>query len=192
MHRCMWANSSKSEEKYHDEEWGVPVYDSQKLFRKLILDMNQAGLSWSTILNKSDNFDAAYDNFNIEKIAHYDEAKITELMQDAGIIRNRRKIEAAINNAQKVLEMEAGGLSFSDYIWEFTQGKVIDGKRKNITEVPVSNELSDEITKDMKKKGFKFVGSTTIYAFLQAVGIINDHEIACFRYREVKELERNF
>lgn len=192
MHRCMWANNSKSEEKYHDEEWGVPVYDSQKLFRKLILDMNQAGLSWSTILNKSDNFDAAYDNFNIEKIAHYDEAKITELMQDAGIIRNRRKIEAAINNAQKVLEMEAGGLSFSDYIWEFTQGKVIDGKRKNITEVPVSNELSDEITKDMKKKGFKFVGSTTIYAFLQAVGIINDHEIACFRYREVKELERNF
>ncbi|MBV7389592.1 DNA-3-methyladenine glycosylase I [Enterococcus sp. ALS3] len=192
MHRCIWANSSKSEEKYHDEEWGVPVYDSQKLFRKLILDMNQAGLSWSTILNKSDNFDAAYDNFNIEKIAHYDEAKITELMQDAGIIRNRRKIEAAINNAQKVLEMEASGLSFSDYIWEFTQGKVIDGKRKNVNEVPVSNELSDEITKDLKKKGFKFVGSTTIYAFLQAVGIINDHEIACFRYREVKELERNF
>lgn len=190
MYRCPWSQTNEQMEHYHDTVWGVPEYDSQRLFRKLILDINQAGLSWQTILKKSDNFDQAYENFEIEKVAAFDQEKIERLMEDEGIIRYRRKIEAAVNNAQKVLEMEADGLSFSDYLWGFTDGKVIDGNRKNADEVPVSNALSDEITKDLKKRGFKFVGSTTIYAFLQAVGIINDHETACFRYSEVKELER--
>jgi DNA-3-methyladenine glycosylase I len=149
--------------------------------------MNQAGLSWQTILNKMENFDQAYDQFDIEKVARYDEEKVASLMQDAGIIRNRRKIEAAIINAQKVLEMQAEGLSFSDYLWGFVDHQVVDNKISAVSEIPAKTELSDTIAKDLKKRGFKFVGSTTIYAFLQAVGIVNDHETACFRYQELSK-----
>ncbi|OJG44590.1 DNA-3-methyladenine glycosylase I [Enterococcus gilvus] len=165
----------------------MPEYEDQRLFRKLILDMNQAGLSWQTILNKMENFDQAYDQFDIEKVARYDEEKVASLMQDAGIIRNRRKIEAAIINAQKVLEMQAEGLSFSDYLWGFVDHQVVDNKISAVSEIPAKTELSDTIAKDLKKRGFKFVGSTTIYAFLQAVGIVNDHETACFRYQELSK-----
>lgn len=185
MERCEWAGSKENMQVYHDTVWGVPEYDDQMLFRKLILDMNQAGLSWQTILNKIDNFDQAYEGFDIEKIANFDEAKVEELMQDAGIIRNRRKIEAAIINAQQVLEMQASGLSLSDYLWGFVDHQVIDGKIQTMDDVPAKTALSDEIAKDMKKRGFKFVGSTTIYAFLQAVGIVNDHKQDCFRYKEL-------
>lgn len=151
-----------------------------------MLDINQAGLSWQTILNKSQAFDEAYDQFELEKIAKYDEEKIEELMNNKGIIRNRRKIEAAITNAQAVLAMQATGLSFSDYLWSFVDGKVVTGNYQDQSEVPTTSELSDRISKDLKKRGFKFIGSTTIYAFLEAVGIINDHLITCFRHQEVK------
>lgn len=187
MERCEWAGSNENMQEYHDTVWGVPEYDDQRLFRKLVLDMNQAGLSWQTILNKMENFDQAYEQFVLEKVAAFDEAKVESLMQDAGIIRNRRKIEAAINNAQKVLEMQASGLSFSDYLWGFVDHQVIDGKRISMADVPAKTELSDVIAKDLKKRGFKFVGSTTIYAFLQAVGIVNDHKTDCFRYEELSK-----
>lgn len=186
MDRCNWAGSNENMQIYHDTIWGVPEYDDQRLFRKFVLDMNQAGLSWQTILNKTASFDQAYDNFVIEKVAKFDEKKIEELMQNAGVIRNRRKIEAAINNAQKILEMQATGMGFSDYLWGFTNHQVIDGHRQSAAEVPATTDLSDAIAKDLKKRGFKFVGSTTIYAFLQAVGIVNDHEKKCFRYEELQ------
>lgn len=189
MYRCQWSGNNENMQVYHDTVWGMPEYDDQRLFRKLVLDMNQAGLSWQTILNKMDNFDNAYEQFEIEKVAAFDEAKIESLMQDAGIIRNRRKIEAAINNAQKILEMRAEGVDFSDYLWGFTNHQVVDNKIKNASEVPAKTELSDQIAKDLKKRGFKFVGSTTIYAFLQAVGIVNDHETACFRHEELNALK---
>lgn len=185
MYRCQWAGNNENMQEYHDTVWGVPEYDSQRLFRKLVLDMNQAGLSWQTILNKMENFDQAYEQFELEKVASFDEAKVEALMQDAGIIRNRRKIEAAIINAQKILEMQSEGLSFSDYLWGFTDHQVIDNKIDIASEIPAKTELSDKIAKDLKKRGFKFVGSTTIYAFLQAVGIVNDHETECFRYKEL-------
>lgn len=187
MYRCQWSGNNENMQVYHDTVWGVPEYEDQRLFRKLILDMNQAGLSWQTILNKMENFDQAYDQFDIEKVARYDEEKVASLMQDAGIIRNRRKIEAAIINAQKVLEMQAEGLSFSDYLWGFVDHQVVDNKISVVSEIPAKTELSDTIEKDLKKRGFKFVGSTTIYAFLQAVGIVNDHETACFRYQELSK-----
>lgn len=187
MYRCQWAGSNENMQVYHDTTWGVPEYDDQRLFRKLVLDMNQAGLSWQTILNKMDNFDQAYEQFEIEKVAQFDEEKVEELMQNAGIIRNRRKIEAAIINAQKILEMQAEGLSFSDYLWGFTDHQVVDNHIQSSSEVPAKTELSDKIAKDLKKRGFKFVGSTTIYAFLQAVGIVNDHEMSCFRYTELSK-----
>lgn len=185
MYRCQWSGNNENMQVYHDTVWGVPEYDDHRLFRKLVLDMNQAGLSWQTILNKMDNFDKAYEHFEIEKVAAFDEAKIESLMEDAGIIRNRRKIEAAIINAQKVLELQAEGISFSDYLWGFTDHQVIDHEIGDASEIPAKTELSDQIAKDLKKRGFKFVGSTTIYAFLQAVGIVNDHETACFRYEEL-------
>lgn len=185
MERCQWAGSNEKMQHYHDTVWGVPEYDDQRLFRKLVLDMNQAGLSWQTILNKMTNFDLVYEQFDIEKVAQFDTAKVEALMQDAGIIRNRRKIEAAINNAQKIIEMQTAGLSFADYLWGFTDYQVVDNKISTAKDVPAKTALSDQIAKDLKKRGFKFVGSTTIYAFLQAVGIVNDHEQNCFRYAEL-------
>lgn len=153
-----------------------------------MLDINQAGLSWQTILNKVEAFDEAYDHFAIEKVACYTEEKINELMENHGIIRNQRKIEAAITNAQAVQKIQETGMSFSDYLWSFTENQMVEGCYQRQEEVPTTSDLSDRLAKDLKKKGFKFIGSTTVYAFLEAVGIINDHLEGCFRKQEVKQL----
>lgn len=188
MKRCDWAKSGNAAMKdYHDTVWGVPEYRDDYLFRKLILDIKQAGLSWQTILNKSEAFDEAYANFVIEKVAAFDDKKVTELMNNAGIIRNRRKIEAAIQNAKCVLAIQQEWGSFANYLWHFVAGKPVVSGFKTAKEVPATTALSDEITKDLKKRGFKFVGSTIIYAFLQATGIVNDHLTTCFRYEEIIE-----
>ena len=179
MKRCKWVNlDNPLYVNYHDTEWGVPKYDDHELFELLILEMFQAGLSWECILNKRDNFRRAFDNFDINKIIKYDDVKIDELMQDKGIIRNKRKIEATIGNAIifKNIVKEYG--SFSNYIWGFTNDKVLYGIYET------KNELSDNISNDLYKRGMKFVGSTIIYSYLQAIGVINDHEIGC-NYREV-------
>ena len=183
--RCSWAEGNEKMKHYHDTIWGVPVYDDQRLFRKLILDINQAGLSWQTILNKENDFDAAFDEFDIKKVALYDENKIQELLNDPGIIRNRRKIEATIHNAQKIIEIQNEFVSFSNYLWGFNAQSVLKNAYQNQVEIPTTNELSDNIAKDLKKRGFKFVGSTIIYAFLESIGMINDHITICFRYEEL-------
>lgn len=183
--RCNWCLSSEKMMAYHDQYWGKPLHGDQELFAKLVLDMNQAGLSWSTILNKQENFYAAFDNFDIKKVAAYDEAKEAELLGNAGIIRNKLKVKAAINNAQKVLEIQKEFGSFDAYIWGFTAGKVLQHKIADESQVPTTNELSDKISKDLKKRGFKFTGSTVIYAYLQAIGVINDHAAYCFRQAEL-------
>lgn len=185
VERCEWGESSPAMMQYHDESWGVPLHDDQALFAKLILDMNQAGLSWATILKKSDNFYRAYEGLVIERVAAFDEEKYQALLTDSGIIRNRLKIRAAIVNAQKVQQIQVEFGSFDQYIWSFTAGQVVQHHIANIADVPASNALSDEISKDMKKRGMKFIGSTTIYAYLQAIGVINDHLQTCFRYREL-------
>lgn len=185
MSRCNWSSHNDLLIKYHDTEWGVPVHDDQVLFEHLILDCFQAGLSWQTILNKRENFHKAFDNFNIEKIASYNEEKINSLLLDKGIIRNRQKINAAIHNAKLVLEIQMKQGSFSSYIWSFTDGKTIQNHLKSMSEIPATTDLSDKVSKDMRNKGFKFCGSTIIYAFMQAVGIVNDHVESCFRYKEL-------
>lgn len=177
MKRCRWVNlNNPLYIKYHDEEWCVPKYDDKELFELLILEMFQAGLSWETILNKRQNFKEALNNFDIDKIVDYDDKKIEELMNNKGIIRNRRKIIAMINNAKifKLIQKEYG--SFSKYIWHFTDNKVIRNK-----EFRTTSPLSDEISKDLQKWGMSFVGSTIIYSYLQAIGILNDHEETCFK-----------
>jgi DNA-3-methyladenine glycosylase I len=179
--RCGWCLSSDLYKKYHDEEWGVPVYDDQKLFEFLILETFQAGLSWITILKKRENFQLAFDDFDYKKVAQYPEEKIQELLQDAGIIRNQLKIRAAVSNAVAFMKVQEEFGSFSKYIWEFTGGKPIDNKRKSLKEVPATSPLSDEISKDLKKRGFKFVGSTVVYAHMQATGMVNDHVEDCWR-----------
>jgi len=183
--RCSWADGDEKMAKYHDEVWGVPVHDDQKLFAKLCLDLMQAGLMWRTILHKQDNFYKAFDDFHIETVAGYDEAKYEELMQDAGIVRNRLKIRAIINNAARVLEIQKEFGSFDAYIWSFTNGETVTNSWQSIDEIPASTPLSDAISKDLKKRGFRFVGTTIIYAFLEAVGVVNDHLTGCFRYKEV-------
>lgn len=185
--RCGWSHQNKAMTRYHDEVWGVPIREDQQLFAKLMLDINQAGLSWNTILQKWDNFDHAYDHFEIAKVAAYTPEKVASLLQDPGIIRNRRKVAAAVNNAQRVLEIQQEWGSFSDYLWSFVDGKPVINHWASLAEVPATSPLSDKIAKDLKKRGFSFVGSTTIYAFLQAVGIINDHLVTCFRHQELVE-----
>ncbi|WP_281298101.1 DNA-3-methyladenine glycosylase I [Flavobacterium limnophilum] len=179
--RCGWCLSSDLYKKYHDEEWGVPVYDDQKLFEFLILETFQAGLSWITILKKRENFRLAFDDFDYLKVAQYSEDKILELMQDAGIIRNQLKIRAAVSNAVAFMKVQDEFRTFSQYIWKFTGGKPIDNKRQSLKEVAATSPLSDEISKDLKKRGFKFVGSTVIYAHMQATGMVNDHVENCWR-----------
>ena len=179
--RCSWCLSSDLYKKYHDEEWGVPVYDDHKLFEFLILETFQAGLSWITILKKRENFQVAFDDFDYKKVANYPEEKIQELMLDAGIIRNQLKIRAAVSNAVAFMKVQEEFASFSKYIWNFTNGKPIDNKRKSLKEVPATSPLSDEISKDLKKRGFKFVGSTVVYAHMQATGMVNDHVEDCWR-----------
>jgi len=185
--RCPWTGDDAKMIKYHDEVWGVPVHDDRTLFAKLCLDLMQAGLTWRTILHKQDNFYKAFDDFNIQKVANYDEAKYEELMQDAGIVRNRLKIRAIINNAARVLEIQKEFGSFDAYIWSFTNGETIKNSWKSLDEIPASTPLSDAISKDLKKGGFRFVGTTIIYAFLQAIGVVNDHLVDCFRYRNIHD-----
>ncbi len=177
--RCPWAqNGHQLYKDYHDYEWGVPEYDSRALWEKMILDGAQAGLSWWTILQKRENYRAAFDNFDPEKIARYDDAKRQELMNNAGIVRNRLKINAAISNAQVYLDLMEKE-SFSDYLWTYVDGKPIVNHFKTLMEVPASTALSDTISKQLKKDGFKFVGTTITYAFMQAVGMVNDHLVSC-------------
>lgn len=183
--RCSWCGDDPLYVKYHDEEWGVPVYDDAKLFEFLILETFQAGLSWITVLKKRENFREAFDNFDYKKIANYSEVKYEELLQNAGIIRNKLKIKATISNAVVFMEVQKEFGSFSKYIWGFTNGKPIKNDAPMLNEVPATTELSDVISKDLKKRGFKFVGSTVIYAHMQATGMVNDHVTNCFRYNEV-------
>lgn len=183
--RCTWCGTDPLYIQYHDEEWGTPLYDEDRLFEFLILETFQAGLSWITVLRKRENFREAFDQFDYRKIARYDDAKVQELLQNAGIIRNRAKIMATIANAQAFLEVQKLEGSFSSYIWNFVGGKPLDNQFEKMADIPAKTELSDQISKDLKKRGFKFVGSTVIYAHMQATGMVNDHTVDCFRYREL-------
>ncbi|WP_111706381.1 DNA-3-methyladenine glycosylase I [Lutibacter citreus] len=183
--RCAWCGNDPLYIEYHDKEWGVPVYDDEKLFEFLILETFQAGLSWITVLRKRENFRAAFDNFNYKIIANYKEDKFEELINNAGIIRNKLKIKATIANASSFMIIQKEFGSFSKYIWGFTNGKSIKNNWKDLNDVPATTKISDLISKDLKKRGFKFVGSTVIYAHMQATGMINDHVSSCFRYNQV-------
>jgi len=184
MERCGWAKNDLARS-YHDAEWGVPLHDDRALFEFLILEGAQAGLSWDTVLRKRENYRAAFDNFDAEKIAKYDEKKCAELLNDEGIIRNRLKIASAVRNANCYVQILDEFGSFDSYIWQFVNGKPIAGGWENIKQVPASTEISDAMSKDLKKRGFNFVGSTICYAFMQACGLVNDHLVSCFRYDEV-------
>lgn len=188
MDRCSWCEKEEIYVEYHDKEWGVPVFDDRKQFEFIVLESAQAGLSWLTILKRRENYRKAYDDFDPVKVAQYDTEKLEELMNNAGIIRNRMKIEASINNAKRFLEIQQEFGSFSNYIWSFVNNKPIINKPASISEIPATTELSDTISKDLKSRGFKFMGSTIVYAHLQAVGVINDHVTSCFRYEEVNSL----
>jgi len=183
--RCGWAGKDELYIRYHDEEWGVPVKDDATQFEFLILETFQAGLSWITILRKRENFRKAFDNFDYKKIARYNEAKIQSLLQDEGIIRNQLKVRATVTNAQAFMQIQQEFGSFSDYIWGFLNHKPVNENRKSLKEIPATTELSDRLSKDLKKRGFKFVGSTVVYAHLQATGLVNDHLLDCFRHGEV-------
>lgn len=181
MNRCDWCQSEELYIKYHDEEWGVPVHNDQKHFEFLVLESAQSGLSWLTILRKRENYRKAYDNFDAQKIAVYTEDKMNELLQNSGIVRNKKKIQASIVNAQKFLEIQKEFGSFDKYIWEFVDQIPVFNRFDSISETPATSELSDRVSKDLKKRGFQFLGSVTVYAHLQATGIINDHINSCFR-----------
>lgn len=183
--RCDWCVGDTLYEAYHDEEWGVPVYDDDKLFEFLILETFQAGLSWITVLRKRENFRNAFDHFNYKKIANYKQSKIDSLLQDAGIIRNKLKVNATVTNAQAFIKIQEEFGSFSKYIWGFVDGKPIKNNCKTMQDVAATTSISDALSKDLKKRGFKFVGSTVIYAHMQATGMVNDHVVGCFRYEEV-------
>ncbi|NHK28950.1 DNA-3-methyladenine glycosylase I [Parvularcula flava] len=189
MKRCAWVPEGDDlYAAYHDEEWGVPERDARALYEKLILDGFQAGLSWRTILYKRENFRAAFKGFEPEKVARFGEKDVTRLLGDAGIIRHRGKIEGAIKNAQIWLDMREAGEDFSDYLWNYVDGAPLQGNRKTIKDVPAATPLSEAISKDMKKRGFKFCGPTIIYAFMQAVGMVNDHTADCHRHAVVKRM----
>lgn len=186
--RCQWCGTDPLYVAYHDQEWGVPIYDDQLLFAKLILDGAQAGLSWITILRKRDNYWAAFDQFDPAKIARYDEAKIAELLQNPGIVRNKLKVNAAVKNAQGYLAIQEKEGSFSDFLWQFVDGQPLQNEWPSLKDVPAETAASQAMSKALKKYGFSFVGPTICYAFMQAVGLVNDHLITCFRYEEVKRL----
>ncbi len=184
-HRCGWCIGDPLYEAYHDNEWGVPVYDDDTLFEFLVLETFQAGLSWITILRKRENFRDAFDGFDFKKITNYNQEKIDALLQDTGIIRNKLKVNATVTNAQAFIKIQEEFGSFSKYIWGFTNGKPIKNAFKSLDKIPANTSLSDTISKDLKKRGFKFVGTTVVYAFMQAVGVVNDHITSCFRYQEI-------
>ena len=187
-HRCGWCVGDPLYESYHDQEWGVPVYDDQTIFEFLILETFQAGLSWITILRKRENFREALDDFDYKKIARYSEAKLEALLQNPGIIRNKLKVKATVSNAQAFIKIQEEFGSFSKYIWSFVNHKPIQNSVKIYKEAPATTAISDALSKDLKKRGFKFTGSTVVYAHMQATGMVNDHEVDCFRYAEVKSL----
>jgi len=187
-HRCFWCGDDPFYQEYHDTDWGVPEFDSRALFEKLILDGFQAGLSWITILRKRDAFREVFDGFRPDIIASYDDQKVASLMADTRIVRNRAKIEGTIIGARLFLEIEEKECSFSDYLWRYVDGKPIQNNPKDRSEIPAQTPLSQQISKDLKKRGFKFVGPTIVYAFMQAVGMVNDHQIDCFRHSDVKQL----
>lgn len=184
MNRCGWAKNDLAI-LYHDTEWGVPTRDDRKLFEFLVLESAQAGLSWDTILRKRENYRSAFDDFDAEKIALYDEKKIAELQQNEGIVRNRLKIASTVQNAKSFLQVREEFGSFDDYIWRFVDGKPMVNAWETLSEVPAKTEISDAMSKDLKKRGFNFVGSTIMYAFMQACGLVNDHSTDCFRYDEI-------
>lgn len=187
--RCGWVNLNEPiYVAYHDQEWGVPVHDEHALFERICLEGAQAGLSWLTILRKRENYRAAFDNFDPAVVANYDDAKVAELLANPGIVRNRLKIAAAINNAQQFLKLQQEFGSFDRYLWAFVDGKTIQHQRQSLAEIPAETEISQRISKDLKKRGFKFVGSTICYAMMQACGLVNDHTVDCFRHAEVARL----
>ncbi|MCC7431836.1 DNA-3-methyladenine glycosylase I [bacterium] len=186
--RCLWCVKSQLEMDYHDTEWGVPLHDDKKFFEFLVLDAAQAGLSWATVLKKREGYREAFDNYNYEKIANYNETKIQELLQNEKIIRNKLKINSAVYNAQAFLKVQKEFGSFDAYVWRFVDGKPVVNGVKTLGEIQATSKESDAMSKDMKKRGFKFVGSTICYAFMQASGLVNDHTTDCFRFPEVQKL----
>lgn len=178
--RCAWCGNDELYQKYHDEEWGKPIYEDEIIFEFLVLESFQAGLSWITILRKRENFKMAFDDFDYKKIAKYSDDKVEELMQNPGIIRNRLKILATVNNAQKFMEIQKEFGSFSKYIWDFVGGKPIINQPNTLKDVPATTEISDRLAKDLKKRGFKFMGSTVVYAHMQATGMVDDHVTECW------------
>jgi DNA-3-methyladenine glycosylase I len=186
MKRCEWANRGELEQSYHDNEWGVAIHDDRSLFEFLILEGAQAGLSWSTVLKKREGYRTAFQNFDARKISQYTEKDVSRLLVNSGIIRNRLKIAATVTNARAFLQLQKEFGSFDHYIWQFVDGKPIRNAWKKITDIPSRTPESDAMSKDLKKRGFKFVGTTICYAFMQAVGMVNDHIVSCFRYEELK------
>ena len=186
MKRCAWTNNDDLLIAYHDREWGVPVHDESRLFEFLILEGAQAGLSWLTILKKRENYRRAYDGFDVDKVAAYKARKVKQLLNDPGIVRNRLKIDASIANAKAVITIRKEFGSLDTYLWSFVGGKPVVNRRKTLSDIPPRTPVSDAMSKDLKKRGFKFVGSTICYAFMQAVGMVNDHEVSCFRYKVLK------
>lgn len=187
-HRCEWVGSEQIYIDYHDQEWGVPVYDDQKLFEFLILEGAQAGLSWLTILKRREGYRKAFANFDPQKVAKFNEDDIAKLLQNPGIIRNKLKIRSAVNNAQKFLEIQKEFGSFSSYQWQFVQNKPIQNKWAKVSQIPAVSEQAEQFSKDLKRRGFNFVGPTIIYAHMQAVGMVNDHTADCFRYSQVQQM----
>lgn len=187
--RCDWCGEDPLYVAYHDNEWGVPVRDDRLLFEFLILETFQAGLSWITVLRKRENFRKAFDNFDYNKVAAYGDKKLGSLLLDAGIIRNKLKIKATVSNAVAFMEVQKEFGSFSDYIWSFTNGKPIVNSFKTMADIPANTPLSDSISKDLRERGFKFVGTTVVYAHMQATGMVNDHIVSCFRYDQVNKIK---
>jgi len=188
--RCAWCGSDPLYIAYHDDEWGVPAHDDRHLFEMLVLEGAQAGLSWLTILKKRDRYRAAFDRFDVEKVARYSKRDIRRLLADPGIVRNRLKIESAIANARAVLDIRAAFDSFDSFLWRYVNYTQKQNAWKSLAELPARTELSDRMSKDLKQRGFKFIGSTICYAYMQAVGMVNDHTVNCFRYKEIRKLAR--
>ena len=188
LQRCGWAGASRLERDYHDHEWGLPVHDDRVLFEFITLEGAQAGLSWTTILNKRDNYRRLFDGFDPVRVAGYSDKRVEALLQDAGIVRNRLKVRSTVSNARAFLDVQREFGTFDSYLWGFVDGRPIQNKWRSLSEIPASTELSDRLSKDLKKRGFRFVGSTICYAYMQAVGMVNDHEVGCFRHREVQTL----
>ncbi len=192
-HRCAWVNeSNKLYVQYHDEQWGVPVHDDQMLFEMLVLEGAQAGLSWETVLKKRENYKKAFNNFDPNKVAQYNQIKVEELMQNAGIIRNRLKIQSAIRNAKIFLDIQKEFDSFNTYIWSFVNNKPIINNPKSLSDIPTQTPLSEQISKDLKSRGMNFIGPTIIYAYMQAIGMVDDHEVRCFKNKSKQKNKKKY